>query len=237
MSSNRTNNKLSKRGRRGQKHQNAALAVRNGGNNSLRPTLEEVSRVNQIGQISRSIETESLTRVVQQYLAETTIAQTNGAVTFFSGVGLGIFSPSLSLLDQAATFTALYDQYKILRIDWEFRPMFGQNVFSVANDIPPLIYTVLDYDDNASLGTLAQARQYENMKIHQYEKFDVTCAPCTAITTATGGQEVAPAPWINCTTATVVHFGCKGAITAATTADLQRWWVSTRLTVAFRALR
>jgi len=79
-------------------------------------------------------------RVVQQYLSETTITQSNGGPAYYSGAALGILSPSVSLLDQFSTFQGLYDQYKILRIDWEFRPFFAASAFVPSNlDQPPLI--------------------------------------------------------------------------------------------------
>jgi hypothetical protein len=206
-------------------------------------TSNATAHVNDLFSLSKPLSNNQLVHTVQQYLPETTIQSTNGSATFYSGAALTILSPAVSLLDQITTFSAMYDMYRIVRIDWEFRPMFNQTNFAIATDTPPLIYTMLDYDDNVVLPSLAQARQYENMRIHQYEKFDVTCRPTCGIgVSITGGTSsfAAPAvvrsPWLNINNTAALHLGLKVAITQGT-ASLQKWYVSTRLTVEFQTVR
>jgi hypothetical protein len=206
-------------------------------------TSNSAAQINNKGSLSKNISNSKLILSVQQYLSETTLAQVNGSPAFASGAGLAILSPSLGLLDQGASFTALYDMYRIVRIDWEFRPMFPFWTFAAA-DLPPLIYTMLDFDDNVVLPSLAQARQYENMRIHQYEKFDVTCRPTCAYGLSNSGgtgsfaaPAVEIAPWQNINNTSAIHMGLKVAVTAGSSANLQKWWISCRLTIEFQTLR
>jgi len=178
-----------------------------------------------------------------QNLSETTISQTATTPALYGGATITIFSPSLGLLDQASTFTALYDQYRIVRVDYRFRPMFRSENFVASTDLAPLLYVVADYDDNTNPSTLAVLRQYQNIQIHEYEAFNYSIIPHCADALYSGSVFTSfgnvTTPWIDVASTGVVHYGIKVGITAANTGqtNLQKWWVSCAMSVEFRNVR
>jgi hypothetical protein len=178
-----------------------------------------------------------------QTLSETTIAQTALTPVLLGGATISNFSPLLSQLDQVSTFTALYDQYRIVRADYRFRPMFKSENFVASTDLTPLIYIVADYDDNTNPASLAVLRQYQNMQTHEFETFNYSIIPHCADALYSGsvftsfGNVVSP--WIDVASTGVVHYGIKIGITAGATGqtNLQRWWVTVSLHVQFRNVR
>jgi len=178
-----------------------------------------------------------------QNLSETTITQTALTPTLLGGATISIFSPTLSLLDQASTFTALFDQYRIVRVDYRFRSMFRNENFTASSDLAPLLYVISDYDDNTNPASLAALRQYQSIQIHEYESFNYSIVPHCADALYSGSVFTSfgniTSPWIDVVSTGVVHYGIKIGITAGATGqtNLQKWWVSCALTVEFRNVR
>jgi len=174
------------------------------------------------------------TRQYQQYIGETDITTTAATAFYFGGANLVNFTPSLSTLDQVNQLTAVWDQYRIDRIDWEFRPAYAPQNYTLGV-LAPLIYTVLDYDDGALLTSAAAAREYQTIQVHRYERFNVTCVPMCADLTDASGRSLKRLQWIDCATPNVPHFGLKGVIPAAS--GVQSWSVSTRITFTMKSVR
>lgn len=177
----------------------------------------------------------------QQTLAETTLAQTATVPAFFGGVTLTVLSPTFSLLDDAANLSTLFDQYRISRIHWTFRPMYTSENF-VAPDIVPLIYTVCDFDDGAAPTTLAQLREYQGCQTHLTDSFTMSCVPHVANAVYSGAFTSygnMTAPWIDIASQGVYHYGLKVAVTAGNVGQttLQKWWVIVRLTYQCKNVR
>jgi hypothetical protein len=110
--------------------------------------------------------------------------------------------------------TALFDQYKILKIDVECR-------FSTINTTPsyasPLVHYCLDYNDSAPT-SIDSIQQYSNSRRFQLgvgaaEKHKFRVVPKINLTTGSFGGLVAVGAdkpmFINCTQPNVEHFGCK----------------------------
>lgn len=178
------------------------------------------------------------TYTFQQTLGETTVAQVAGGNTFHSGATLSLLAPYHSLLDQSSTWLALFDQYRIKRVDWRFRPQFEGINFSTTDNVP-VIYTVVDYDDSVNLTTLPQIREYQNCQTHMNESFNVSCVPHCAMALYAGAFSSygnITAPWIDSASNGVPHYGLKLAITGGIggQTNLQRWWVTCTLTVEMR---
>jgi hypothetical protein len=177
-----------------------------------------------------------------QWLGETTVAQTATTPSYSATFN------AFSQLDQYATFAALFDQYRITRVDLEFRPAYTANSLSLSFGgatpaVCPLIYVVVDYDDATTPASLAAFRQYENCQVHQYESFTISYVPHAAVCAYASGTFTSYAnvtsPWIDCSSIGVQHYGWKTGITAglAGAIDLQYWNVSQRLTIQFRNVR
>lgn len=121
---------------------------------------------------------------------------------------------------QSATFTGLFDQYRIDKIVIDFIPMTQMNNFSVGTAVgnvnnPGLFGTIVDYDDATALTTLADYEQFPNFKYQ----------PCISMRThrrsfrphiavgayngAFAGYKNEPAGWIDCATNSIQHYGIK----------------------------
>jgi len=161
---------------------------------------------------------------------------TNG-VTIAGVVGSvagGAFQFNLNSLSNAAAFVALFDQYRIRAIRLTFLPR--TNVVSGTAYNPPL-YTVIDYDDTATLGTRSAMTQRDCCTVTQvYESLQRTFTPHIAVAAYSGtftsyANEVAP--WLDCGSPSIQHYGLKWFIdSCATPAPL--WDVEIEYWIEFR---
>lgn len=164
-------------------------------------------------------------------------------VQYYAGSTLGSLSPQMAFLDQYTTYGALYDQYRINRITWTFRPMYESANFT-GTSIPPLLFTAIDYDDSTPLISLASIREYQDLETHSFETFSITIKPHASNALYNGTSFVAygniASPWIDCGSANVPHHGLKLAVTAGNGAGqtvFQYWFVTTVLDIEFRSVR
>lgn len=155
----------------------------------------------------------------------TILQQTAGTVT---NVAINF---QLADLPQVATFTALYDQYRINKIKFQLLPAASitqQNSTTgvVSNyPMPPsdnngpggLYGTVIDYDDSTALSTLAEYLQYMNFKKGNVASLathtrtfqpSVDMGVLNAAGTVIGGSSK-KSPWIDCAYNTIPHYGIK----------------------------
>jgi hypothetical protein len=140
---------------------------------------------------------------VVQSSAETQLVQTYPAFAnapyFFS----------LSQIDQATQWTAVFDQYRIAEIEVTIRPAFnvGQAGVNTVN-----WYSVVDYDDANPLTSAASMREYGNCLISQYETQVRRFTPHAAIAAYQGtfvGFANVVAPWLDAASTTVQHYSIK----------------------------
>lgn len=150
----------------------------------------------------------------------------SGVTEFFQ------YSFHLSDLPQAATFTELYDQYRILAVKITFFPEFNV-FFQVATGnsfVMPILYTVIDYDTEAIPTSLAQLYDYTNLKkrffkspVTRYFKPQAgysTGAINGASVSATIGGNVSRKQWFNTNQPGVAYVGIRGSIDCATLTQL-----------------
>jgi hypothetical protein len=146
----------------------------------------------------------------------------------------------LNDLPEYASYTNIFDQYRIVKIELVF---LWTNLMAVSgatlNRSPP-IYTAIDYDDNGTPSSIAVVLNYGNVRIHQQDKpFTVAFKPGVAEGlwngTSFGSYGNRTSPWIDCASADVLHFGVKAALPSYNTiSSLQ---VIANYTVEFRNIR
>ena len=129
----------------------------------------------------------------------------------------------LGYLPNYQEFKDLFDKYKINYVDVTF--IYDHNSGEVATSAGiaananmglPNIYVVRDYDDKTVLTGVDDYLEYEDCKVHRLDKpftFRVyprisTAAYSGAFTSYTNTK----APWIDCNSAGVQHFGIKFGI-------------------------
>lgn len=113
----------------------------------------------------------------------------------------------------------------------------------VANEVIPLLYVAVDYDDATVPIVLGTLREYENVIARDdAHAFMVQIRPHAALAAYNGGfggfANVSN-PWIDCNSNNVQHYGAKYAIDvgAAGQTNLQTWNVSCRYYFSFRNVR
>jgi hypothetical protein len=135
------------------------------------------------------------------------------------GSFLGGFQFALSDLPNYADF-ALYDQYRILRVDIHISSGQNRSEATTTTLYPmPILLTCIDYDD-ANTPTYNQVMQHESCVVHGIlaGMKHVSLVPRASKALYQGafsgyGQEIAP--WINIGSPSVQHFGFKYAIIEA----------------------
>jgi len=159
---------------------------------------------------------------------------------------LGTMSFKLNDLSQSNTLIALYDQYRIVKIESTFRPKYTANSMAqtlVASVAIPEIYTVVDLDDANNPAALSDLQEYQNCRVHQYENFHIVFTPHLAMAAYAAGAFTSYAnrakQWIDCASNTVVHYGIKYGINAGSVGQtqLQIWDVTHRYFLEFRNVR
>jgi hypothetical protein len=176
----------------------------------------------------------------------------NQALTVVKSVDKGIIQSSvtvnsygslqflLSDLNEVASYTAIFDQYRITSITLEFLPCSTAAVpNATASSFTPVMYTAIDYDDNGVPSSLATVLNYANVRYHQCgSRFKMTFKPHIAVAGYTGtfgGYVNIPAPWIDAASTNVQHYGVKYAMPTALV--YSSWQCIARYTCQFRNIR
>jgi hypothetical protein len=133
---------------------------------------------------------------------------TGDTITSGAGVTAGSMAWSLNDVSQAATFQALFDQYRITKIDLHICWFSGSAIAG------PNLYVVEDWDNATALASKVAAQSYQScQEIRPGDSIVIRLQPCAAVATA-AGSELRPSPWLDINTATNQHFGVKWVIGA-----------------------
>lgn len=162
------------------------------------------------------------------------VIQTGSVFQVVSSTGgntYGSFITTFSLLDQVASLTSVFDQYRIRCVEITFRPRVSQESSASAN--VGQFATVIDVDDNINLSSFGQASDYQTCLIgrgfdSQVRTFIPHCANALSSGGTFSGYGNVESPWIDTTSQTVTHYGLKYAWTttdAVYTIDVtSRFW-------------
>jgi hypothetical protein len=139
---------------------------------------------------------------------------------------------TFSVLTQASSLGAVFDQYRLAEIEVTIRPTYTT---AISGMLVPLIYSVIDYDDSTTLtGGASTYEAYTNCTTTQFETVVRRWRPHASSSGLTSGGLVAgvniESPWIDIANSTVEHFGLKLGMDAGNSGALAG------LTINFRAL-
>jgi hypothetical protein len=169
-------------------------------------------------------------RIVQEWtypawLVSSSVAEANVAAFF-------------SLIDsaQSASLQAVFDQYRISMVEVWLIPRL--TVAFTANINAGLLYSVVDYDDAAPVNVLG-LQQYSNCLVGRgtcvhYRKFKPHAA-VAAYAGAFTSYANETAPWLDCGSPNIQHYGFKAGVT--TTDTTYNWDLVARLQFDFRNVR
>jgi len=168
---------------------------------------------------------------------DTTYTLTQAAIT---NTFLG-FNFSLDQLAQYSTWTTLFDQYMIDTVQVIIRPQYNAIGLFVPSSVKiPLLYTVIDYDDNTAPTTLTQLKEYSNCNVSMYETVVVQFSPHAALAAYDGSVFTSFAnstrTWIDAAYPGVKHYGVKMGVEGGQSGQtgLQTFDISIKYKVAFR---
>jgi hypothetical protein len=138
-----------------------------------------------------------------------------------------------------SSLASVFDQYRILAVEMFFRPQAQASAPTAASK--GFLYTVLDYDDSVSLTSVGQAEAYENCIATEAWQSQRRCLKPRAALAAYSGTFTSyanvEAPWIDCTSSAVQHFGIKYVIDVGNSGSLAVFDWTIALVAQFRASR
>jgi hypothetical protein len=101
---------------------------------------------------------------VQTLVVQTPFSSSLSAATFTS------WPISLSGFDQVSTIVSLYDQYRFLAADYEFKPLYDGNTNVGFTADPGLFASVVDTTDSTVLTSFAAATDYSTCRVSSSTK-------------------------------------------------------------------
>jgi len=149
------------------------------------------------------------------------------------------YNYALQYLTAYGEFTALFDQYRIVRVETTFMPTITE-LGSLGTFVNSYLLTAIDYDDANAYSSLNDAIQVATASITPLTK-SVTrgFTPRVALAAYSGAftsyAQAPPGQWIDCASPGVQHYGLKCAIPL--TGSLQTWRVLHRYFLEFRRVR
>lgn len=160
---------------------------------------------------------------------------------------VGAIEFKLDDLSQVATFSSLFDQYRIDRVHLRIRPkntaFFLASVAS-PNQASPDILLVADFDDSTAPASSSELKQYQNVVImNGGDSLDAIIEPSLTPAIYSGGAfsgyGVENSRWLDIANTSIPHYGVKFAVTAlqATATYSYQWDVEAWYQVSFRNVR
>jgi hypothetical protein len=139
-----------------------------------------------------------------------------------------------------SSYTAIFDQYRILALEVMFTPQANEALITSAQPTGQYA-TVIDYDDNTNLGSMAAALNYANCIVSPMTGSQRRCFKPRVASALYNGSFVGygniAAPWIDCSTSNVVHYGIKTFTDTGYSGAIQVINVTIRAVIEFRATR
>jgi hypothetical protein len=169
-----------------------------------------------------------------------TFVQTLPIQSFNSSNALPTFTTTfvtLSVLDQVSSFTSIFDQYRIALLEVRYLPRL--NVNDVQGTTLGTFVSVVDLDDANTLTTVPQALDYSGAQVSEgFKEHKHTFVPHCAVAAYSGAFTSfinVAAPWVDCGSTAVQHYGTKTAWSTTTAA--YSYDLVVRVMVEFRNVR
>jgi len=192
---------------------------------SIRRVAGRRLRPSRMGRVRRRFSSNVMS--ISRPAATAAITITGGAANSAAGA----ISFTLADLSNYTEYTALFDQYRIRRVQVSFRMCQDPESYTQlnttsagnANNFYPDIYTTVDHDDTTA-PAYADIMQYDKLKtglLSPRRWFTYTCHPTPNLQVyrgvATTGYAMASSKlWLDCAQADIPHYGVKYYIDCAT---------------------
>lgn len=151
------------------------------------------------------------------------------------------YAPTLDMLAQYTTFQALFDAYRIMKVEFTFIPRANTNESpNIVRNAP--FYTAIDNDDVAAITTIAAIQQYQTLAVHSsLEKVHRVLYPKVATDVYQGVSsaysEAKNGLWLDCGYPSVPHYGLRTMFGATGTAGDVAYDVILKFFIEFKTVR
>lgn len=158
-----------------------------------------------------------------------------------AAAGIYAYSFQLSQVGDVTSFTGIFDQYMIERIDVMIRPT--SNLATPSTTLSFAILAVaVDYDDDTTPANLQEVLNYDNAVVLTPARGRTISFRPTFRGGAVDGTETLQGAstrrgWIDCSYTTIKHYGLKAAVRQSTSTNQTSWYFSFRYHLVFRASR
>jgi hypothetical protein len=160
-----------------------------------------------------------------------------GAIASGAAPVTGAINFGLIQLNQAASFIAIFDQYRLAMVEVTFLP---EITIAAPTQSAPLFYTAVDLDDSTAV-TIAQIQDYSGvqetiaLKVHKHTFVPhIAVAAYSGAFTSFANEE---APWIDVASSSVQHYGVKYGFAAEPSAASFGYYIRVRYHFQFRNVR
>lgn len=154
--------------------------------------------------------------VLTNQLSTTRLFESTSVTASSAGAVSTGYSFSISTLPDIADFTALFDQYKLNKIEFTLVPNITSNDMNPVTTYyeMPNVHTIIDRDDDATPGALINLMQYPSYRRtrgHQVHKrvWVPSLAQTIYKTASTTGTAQKGPMWLDLADTTLPHFGLK----------------------------
>lgn len=152
----------------------------------------------------------------------------------------------MSDLQETGAFKIMWSEYRIMKVELMFRPMFrANNVIQQGTILIPQILVVFDGTSTSAPATVQEFQRYAGLVVQDdSQSFSVTCMPRIAtpvydgiITSAYSVGE--GKTWLQTAQPSIPHYSVHVAVTGSgnLAGPFQQWNVTTRYTLQFRLQR
>jgi len=160
----------------------------------------------------------------------------NPIVGSSSAAVTGSYYTLLSGLQNGTSFQSIFDQYRILAVDFVVKPRTN-SVVVTGTSTPSPMYLVIDYDNSTALASASAATQFSSCAVVEcYQSCRRVYKPRIAVAAYTGaftGYENTSG-WIDCAYNNVYHYGLKWYIPTCSVSLVPEWDIVARVHIVFR---
>jgi hypothetical protein len=143
----------------------------------------------------------------------------------------------LANLANVSSLLSMFDQYKILVIDFRMRPRTNVASGTIANISAPM-YLVIDYDNASTPASVNVVSDYQSVAVVEgYQSCRRVFAPHVAVAAYASGAFTSYAntsSWIDVAYPAVEHYGIRYYSPTSTAADIISWDLDVRYYIEFR---
>jgi hypothetical protein len=171
-----------------------------------------------------------------QYIDQSSLSTPGPLSALAAGTSASYYF-TFGMLAQNATFSALFDQYKIVCIEMRFQPRVS--VIDAVSKNSGDIYSYVDLDDAATVAITVAQQRNNTIVVPGYRGFTHTWRPHVALTGlqngfTSGGVMNVPSRWFDTLANSSAHYGVKTVWTAVDAVSEYAYDIFTRVHIQFR---